>query len=322
MNGKVTISEIAAAAGVSQAAVSQVLNGNLKKVSRSTGERIILLAETMGYSRLKLSRHVGFVNTVYLTAAEQATYTTFFNDVYYQLQLRSAEAKIELSEVVLTRENYEKTLHSLYDSADVFCTYSSELADKLIQDKKKVVVFQSHRFKGECTRVECDDYAAGKIAAEYALSRNCRSAGTVFWHESDPRFCGFTENFIAGGGTISPINRLIVPANHQEAEAIISRYFLNAAGKLPDIFFCFADNLIFPLLRAAKNAGLKVPEDFGVIGADNLYWGSVNTPAFTTIDLQPGLFAERLIAAVHHVYSGGKPYVENIPVRLLKRETM
>lgn len=317
-----TIREIAEAAGVSAAAVSQVINGNWKKASRATRERIIRLAEEMGYDKLKLSRHAGFVNTVYLTTAERAVRTTFFSDVYYQLQLRAEKHRIELSEVVLRRENNDAALRSLYHSADVFCTSSGELAAKLLRDGKKVVVIQSHKFRGDCTRIDCDDYAAGKLAAKFALSRRCRTAGTVVWDEDHPRFHGFAETFISGGGTIADCDRLIVPLEHREAEKVIARRLLDGTSPLPDMFFCFADNLIFPLLRAAKRAKLRIPGDFGVIGADDLYWGSVCTPAFTTIDLRPGLFAERVIAAIHSVHAGEKPRHEKIPVRLLRRETM
>jgi DNA-binding LacI/PurR family transcriptional regulator len=59
-----------------------------------------------------------------------------------------------------------------------------------------------------------------------------------------------------------------------------------------------------------------------LIGTDNLYWGRLTAPAFSTVDLCEELFAEKVIEAIAHVKKGGEPYCLAVPVRMVPRETV
>ena len=97
---------------------------------------------------------------------------------------------------------------------------------------------------------------------------------------------------------------------------------LAAAPDLPTLFYCFADNVMFPAIQGFAAAGLRVPDDVSLIGSDNLYWGKVATPPFTTVDLKERLFAEKVLEAVFHLQAGDPPYQLAVPVELVPRGTV
>ena len=55
----------------------------------------------------------------------------------------------------------------------------------------------------------------------------------------------------------------------------------------PDSCFAVSDILAAAALKAAKRAGLRVPEDFRIAGFDNTYLSTLCDPAITTVS-QPG----------------------------------
>lgn len=51
----------------------------------------------------------------------------------------------------------------------------------------------------------------------------------------------------------------------------------------PDAVFCMADRIAFGLTKALLDAGVRIPEDMGVVGFDGVSEGEDMTPALTTL---------------------------------------
>jgi GntR family transcriptional regulator of arabinose operon len=91
----------------------------------------------------------------------------------------------------------------------------------------------------------------------------------------------------------------------------------------PSAIFAVNDWMAIRALRAAKIAGLRVPEDLSLVGFDNLDIADYLTPALTTIAQNPELMgveaARRLLA-----YADGEPLedvVTLLPTRLIVRQS-
>ncbi|MFA6716391.1 MAG: LacI family DNA-binding transcriptional regulator, partial [Victivallaceae bacterium] len=183
----------------------------------------------------------------------------------------------------------------------------------------KVILSQGGK-SDRCVSIFCDDYTAGRLAAEHAFEMGHRVAGIIFPSVASPRFSGFVETFSAAGGECPGKFRWSPVFEHGKIEEFVKK---NSKQKdLPSFFYCFADNIMFPVIRGLGANGLTVPDKVSLIGADNLYWGRFCRPAFTTVDLCEELFAEKLIEAIKHTAAGKPPYQLAVPVRLLRRETV
>lgn len=326
MTKKTTVKDIAEKLGISAATISFVLNGQDKGISEDTRRKVIAAAVAMNYRKLPRINLLGWTRLAYLTSRIEQfnSGTSFFAGVYSNIQRKSAANKIELSLHEFSTENPEISYLQLQKlramDIDVFLCNSAAAAKYLLKNGLKVILVQSGIML-ECVSVYCDDYSAGKIAGAYALKMGHTTAGTIF-PKSLPgaRFNGFVEAFTTGGGQCPEEFRWTVTFDHETMTGEIR--LLSKDRKLPTLFYCFADNLMFPAIKALSMNKLRVPDDVSLIGTDNLYWGKYATPAFTTVDLNEEMFADKLIEAVKHVTGGGEPYQLAVPVKLIERETV
>ncbi|MDD5598854.1 MAG: LacI family DNA-binding transcriptional regulator [Victivallaceae bacterium] len=326
MAKKTTINDIAGRLGISASTVSFVLNKREQGISEDTRRKVIETAIAMNYRKLPKINMLGWLRVAYLTPHIQYFnfYTSFFAGVYNHLQQKAAEAEIELSlHEFKPDESIEKQYSQLRKlqamDIDVYICSNNAIAEYFIQRGLKIILSQGGRNSG-CVNVFCDDYTAGKLAAEYAFETGHRVAGMIFPSAATPRFAGFVEAFSAAGGECPEKFQWAPAFDHIKIEEFVKEH--SRQKNLPSIFYCFADNIMFPAIRGFAANGLTVPEHVSLIGTDNLYWGRFAQPAFTTVDLCEELFAEKLIEAIKHTAAGKPPYQLAVPVCLLRRETV
>jgi len=327
MAKKTTIKDIAERLGISSSTVSFVLNNKDQGISEDMCRKVIETAILMNYRKIPKANMLDWLRVAYLAPHIQYFnfYTSFYAEVYNHLQRKASEAKIELS---LREFNPDGSIKKQYlqlqklqtMDIDVYICHSTTTVEYLIQHGLKVILSQGGR-NNKCVNVFCDDYTAGKLAAEHALEMGHRVAGMIFPQKiANPRFDGFIETFIAGGGTCPEKFQWSPAFDHVKIEKFVKEHSKNK--NLPSLFYCFADNIMFPAIRGFAANGLNIPNDVSLIGTDNLYWGKFNQPAFTTVDLCEELFAEKLIEAIKHTIDDKPAYQLAVPVRLLKRETV
>ena len=327
MAKKTTIKDVAERLGVSSSTVSFVLNNKDQGISEEVRTKVIETAILMNYRKIPKANMLGWLRVAYLTPQIQYFnfHTSFFAEVYNHLQRKAAESKIELSlREFDPSDSVEKQYLQLQKlqtmDIDVYICSCAATAEYLVKHGLKVILSQGGR-SDKCVNIFCDDYTAGKLAAEHALEMGHRIAGMIFPKGAmSPRFEGFYETFTANDGTCPEEFQWFMEFEHNKIEEFVKTHSYDK--ELPSLFYCFADNIMFPVIRGLAANGLNIPEDVSLIGADNLYWGRFNQPAFTTVDLCEELFAEKLIEAVNHVNEGKPAYQLAVPVRLVKRETV
>jgi len=328
MTKKITVSSIAKELNISPTTVSFVLNDHQDKgISEATRKKVIATATSMGYQPRVSSSMQGWSKVVYLThdIAYFCFNTSFFAGVFNHIQRKAMDSKIEISLMEIdyseNNEGRELKLQQIPSAGNEICISSSAVIIKQVQQLGyKGILIQGGGILPDTICVYCDDYNSGKEAALHALEMGHKTAGTIFTNFKSPRFYGFYETFTSEGGECPEEYKWIVNGNHQDMIKQITE--LASKGDLPSLFYCFADNLMFPVIKGLANNQLKVPEDISLIGTDNLYWGSIATPAFTTVDLNEELFAEKVIEAVKHTKNNNEPYHLAVPVKLIPRETV
>lgn len=328
-----TIKAIATELGISPTTVSFVLNGRDKGISSETAERIIRTAVAMGYIRSSRMHMKNWQRVVYVVdqISTLTTMTTFYQEVYNHLQSICEANQIEiimreLNLNALPEAFFRQHENMVRQDFDIYLTHNRKIAEMLQANNCKVILCQSGTLPGMIC-IYCDDFMAGWMAAEHAVKQGHRTAGTIFFkgcHDS-PRYHGFCDYFIKNGGIMPENFRWEVPANHEQAALIITgntRIALRTKNTLPTLFYCFADNIMFPAIRGFHANGLAIPDQISLIGTDNLYWGKIATPAFSTVDLQESLFAAKLLQAIKDAETKYEPYQLAVPVQLCPRETV
>lgn len=129
------------------------------------------------------------------------------------------------------------------------------------------------------------------IAINYLYGRGCRRIGCI----NGPSEGNRPETVASARllGYLTSMHRLGLPfdeslvfeaANFDAEAGRVGFERFSHTGKMPDAVVCAAGDLsAFGFIKAAREAGLRVPEDIAVMGYDDLPVASLMSPALTTI---------------------------------------
>ena len=131
--------------------------------------------------------------------------------------------------------------------------------------------------------VSIDNAKASREIATYLLERNHRDivimAGTEETYVNKERMKGVQKAFKEYGLEFHEENVLHANFSEEEAYALAKNYLQT---KQPTAFLCFSDLMAFGVMRAVKEAGLRIPEDISITGFDNLVFSGYTEPKLTT----------------------------------------
>lgn len=149
----------------------------------------------------------------------------------------------------------------VWDGAIVFAWKNEKLIHRLREARIPLVDLEDYVDHFGASKVLGDDVAVGRIAAEHLIRAGCQSL--TFAHAGRPgpvgtrRAAGFKEAAAAAG----------IPATETESkEATLAAV---RAGAAPAGVFCNGDHTAVETERTLLDAGLRVPEDAAVLGAND-----------------------------------------------------
>jgi LacI family transcriptional regulator len=129
--------------------------------------------------------------------------------------------------------------------------------------------------------VGLDNMTSGYMAANHLIKLGCQrfffvvrplSASTV-----DARIAGVREALVRN--RIEPAAGWVRQGDPADMKFVRSLI----AGRQADGFICANDNTAAVLLRSLQSLGLRVPQDFRVVGFDDVKYATLVSPAITTI---------------------------------------
>lgn len=290
---RVSIKDIAIAAGVSHSTVSRALSDS-PLVSDETKARIQRLAEEMGYSPNSLARSlvtrrtntVGVVVTTitdpFIAEVVQGIEATA-HDHGYTVILSSSGAMPEREIAAVEMLRSKRVDAVIVTSSRIGALY----LDHLERIGVPIVLINNHNEEsGRYTfTVSVDNCHGGHLATEHLLQLGHQRIGYVTApadHSSDlDRMTGYRQALAAGG--IEPDPALIVSGNGRADGGERALAALMAIEELPTAVFCYNDMTAVGLMHAARQAGLSVPQDIAVAGFDDIPFATYVYPPLTTI---------------------------------------
>ncbi|MCA1223417.1 LacI family DNA-binding transcriptional regulator [Streptomyces sp. 8L] len=312
--GPPTVETIAAAAGVSIASVSRVLNGHgarpdtVRKVERAAAE--------LGYVPNKVARSLKGGRTRQLTFAMpdigNPAYVSMVRQIQavtkplgYRLLLHSTDAVSE-DELDVVRSLADRTSDGL-----IICPIrvTEEHLAALTTASGPVVVIGSLPEGARVDSVRADSVSGAALAVRHLVALGRRRIGFVNGPaDTVPganRATGFRTALAAAGLTADEAPTVTTDFSVEAGTAAGHR--LLDAGPGIDSVFCANDQLALGVAHAAHDRGLRIPEDLAVVGMDDSELARAGHPALTSVDLGSGergrLAAQMLVARLE----GGAP---------------
>ena len=326
----VTLREVAERAGVSRAAVSRSFTEGAS-VSARTRAKVLEAAEALGYSPNLLARSL----TTRRTRMVGLVSNNFRNPVFLQifdLFTRAIQERgLRPLLVNLTDEtDPAKSVGLLRQySVDGVIVASSHLPDGFAAAFAAAGMPVVHAFGRAVDRpavdvVAIDNVGAGRMAAEALIARGHGRIGFL----GGPERASTTEDRLAGFSSaarergVETVQRFAGAYSFQAGRAAMGQAL--AEGLRAEAWFCADDVLSMGALAAAREAGLDVPGDLGIIGLNDMEmagWAGVD---LTTIH-QP--FADIVAASVDLIEGrmgtpDRAPEVRLFSCRLVERRTL
>jgi LacI family transcriptional regulator len=290
---KVTIREIADLAGVSVATVSRVMNGR-DDVSRETRELVQRIVRERGYTANRTARGLSAGRTGLIGATVPLVHPAYFSfilsgaaEALYERDMRLVLCPTQHEhdrEVTLL----ERMMHGTTDGGLLILPQESgdELEHLLEHGYHFVVVDPLLPLSDRIPAVSAAHAAGADLAVKHLLSLGHRRIAAITgprgWIATEDRLLGYHAALAAAGILAEP--ELVAEANFFEIEP-----GMKAARRLLDLhepptaIFAFNDNLAIGALQAARERGVRVPEELSVVGFDDVEAAEIVTPALTTV---------------------------------------
>lgn len=126
------------------------------------------------------------------------------------------------------------------------------------------------------TSFNVNNVEGARMAVQHLIDRGYKDIGYVGFNPlpsyslnpSREREQGYIETLLRNGRSINPANIIICDYSIEHTREVITP--LLKKKNHPDAFFCGVDISALGVLRAAQDLGIRVPEDLGVIGFDDI----------------------------------------------------
>ncbi|GAB2627278.1 LacI family transcriptional regulator [Paractinoplanes abujensis] len=324
---RVTIYEVADRAGVSISTVSNVLN-KPDRVSRETRERVLAAVDALGFvpkvQAVSLARRgTGRIGVM-------APFTSYGSYLRRLSGLLTAATELEIDVLVFDHESAalasspvlaSMPVHGRLDGLVVMgLRIEDAIADRLRERRLPTVAVDAD--SALFSRVMIDDHAGGRTAAEHLRERGHRHVGYLlerqvsdYESQAIKRLAGFREVIAAAGGSVTVARSDNSVDNGRRAAAAL----LDAADR-PTAIMAHHDALAIGVLLAARDRGLRVPQDVAVMGFDD---GEMAVAADLTTVRQPFEESGSTALSVLLGHLGGSDLRSTtvLDVRLIARST-
>ncbi|MBS1369332.1 MAG: LacI family DNA-binding transcriptional regulator [Lentisphaeria bacterium] len=152
-----------------------------------------------------------------------------------------------------------------------------------------LVVFNSHE-PLQVSSVSVNQVAGGRIAVEYLIRQGHRRIGYLACPDKDmiqpagSRLSGFRATLEEAGLPSDLVFPRPDPFSRRTGyDAMMELLQSSAKRDLPTAFFCHSDDIALGAMLAIRQMGYRIPDDFSLVGFDDVEESSLEIPALTTV---------------------------------------
>lgn len=323
---RITIHDVAKAAGVSVSTVSKALNDNGRMTSE-TRTKVKEVAERIGFRPNALARGLLFKRSFTIGLLTNDTYGRFTLPVMAGVSDALVDHGVSVFLCAIEDDPALAKIHvdaMLDKQVDGIIASGKQIDRALPVDLSDlpvpVVYVFSEGTAGSLTLTSDDAHGAS-----LATQRLVECGRTRLVHITGPEeFASVRERAaafraIAGGDAEVMIGAWSEAWGHAAVEALWSR-----AGERPDGIFCGNDQIARGVIDALRLQGVRVPEDVSVVGFDN--WeimAAQARPPLTSVDIDLKDLGKEAGLAILALAEGKKvaPGLRKLPCRLVERRS-
>ncbi|SEK47565.1 transcriptional regulator, LacI family [Paenibacillus sp. cl141a] len=288
---RATIYDVAREAGVSIATVSHVINGK-GKISRERREEILDIMKRLNYRPNAIASALAGKRTFTLGLLVPDISNPFFAEMARSVEDQGHQ--LGYSVIICSTDNQEEKVkryvnllrQKQVDGVIIGTGIShGELLKPLQEHSLAIALIARDNPALDASSVRVHDLEGGRLAAEHLLQLGHRRLAVLAENErvtsSSERVRGFVEAAASHGLELSP--GCIAACDHKIEDGYRRAKAMLELAVRPTALFCCNDLLAVGALRAARELGLRVPEECSVVSFDDTILASVTDPPLTVI---------------------------------------
>ena len=320
---EVTIYDIAKALNLSASTVSRGLRGH-SVIRKDTRRKITDTAIAMGYQQNTFARNLRKNRSNTIGVILPRLNSSFQSSVVAGIEKEASKREFNLI-ISQSRESVEKektNISTMFNSRveGLIISLASDTENLAHLDRflvKKIPVVLYDRVKGnpgcECIKVVIDNEEAGYDAVTHLIEQGCKRilflGGNLKSNVYFDRHLGYKRALAEYGlpfeRELTLEDTLDEDSGNRTVEKILRM------KKRPDGIFAVNDTSAATIICNLQEHGIKVPEDIGVVGFNNVYISRVVNPRLTTVDY-PGEEMGRIAAStLIELLDSDKPIIPN-----------
>lgn len=347
---RVTIRDVAKAAGVSVSTVSHVLN-NYGDIGPETEKRVRQTMKALNYYPSALARRLtrkrSHLLHLFLFAKEGLQHPFFYeviSGISKEAESRDYELILSVQQADDSSRRWRNSLRRSIESRVEGLIIMGSLPDCQVLEKIKVIqipaMFIDIPCKGSnCIYMSSDNVRGARTAVEHLLSLGHEKIAFLGGDFADrlrqrknvdhqlkgsvsqSRFEGYTQALLARGLKVDP--SLIGHGEFTQKGA--QKAVLKILEEHSDLtaIFAVSDLMAIGAIEAVRSVGKEIPEDIAVVGFDDIEAASFVRPLLTTIRQDGSLMGRRAVQEILRLIndSEGAPAKIVFPVELVVRES-
>lgn len=293
--GRITMKDVARAAGVSQSTVSFVLNGTQDmRIAAETRARVLAVAEQVGYRPRAAGRpaSLGAQRVIGVMVDEIAT--SPFAAISIEAMQERAWASGVMLEVVMTGGDagYEAAILRKWaaDRVDGVVYASILTREAAVPDglaRHRTVLLNCHDAGRRYASIVPAERRGGEAATLALIATGARRiafiAGEPWMEASTQRQEGYARALQHAGRAVDPT--LIATGNFMPSGGRTATLRLMAGATPPDAIFCANDLMALGAYEALKELGVRVGSEVAVMGYDDQELAQHLEPPLSTVVL-------------------------------------
>ncbi len=329
-----TIRDVARQAGVGLGTVSRVLNGS-PSVSEATRQRVMDTIRELNFVPNPTARKLSLGRTQTI-----AVIVPFFTRPSFTERLRGIESALAESDYDLIIYNVEtvKRRDSCIreaprgERADGVLILSLSPRDDdlpyLAQAEVPIVLVDAnHPSLFSLNRVTVDDFTGGQLATQHLINLGHTRIGYISDFLDTPfNFTSSRDRLFGYQAALASAGLPCLPEYHKQGEhgrfeAFVLALEMLALPERPTAIFAASDTQAMGVLQAARELGLRVPEDLSVIGYDDIEVSEyLKLTTIRQLLHESGQRGVELLLTIMAIPTG-QPVHEVMPVELVIRNT-
>ncbi|MFE6996990.1 LacI family DNA-binding transcriptional regulator [Microbacterium sp. NPDC057659] len=326
MNARITITDVAEAAGVSVATVSKAINGR-DGVAAATLSHVLSVVDDLGYesSLVATSMRRRQTNVIGVLVAEfepfalqllrgvsSALQDTRFDVLAYAGSVSAGEHQ------GWERRSLSRLGGTLIDGA-IIVTPTTTPTDGPVP----IVAIDPHAGDDGPATVSVINVDGARAATEHLISLGHRRIGHLRGRtdlvSAQQREQGYREALEAAGIPYDPA--LVADGGYRAADSTDGAHQLLDGESRPTAVFAANDLSAIELIRVARERGLRVPDDLSVIGFDDIPEAAAHVPQLTTVRQPLSEMGAAAVQLLLRLLDGGEREHIRMPAVLVPRES-